>query len=102
MGTGVTLKAATASGYQQAKGSTGVSGSQLTSANYGTGWDYAASFGTGAFNYTSGTPLSVAGSHGTAPSTFFGGFVVYQVEVLSTASPGPTSPETLTWQYDET
>lgn len=102
MGTGVSLKAATASAYQQAKGTTGSSGSQLTSANYGTGWDFSGSAATNAFVYTSGAQLSVAGSTGTANSAFFGDFVLYQVEVVSSAAPGPTTAETLTWQYDET
>lgn len=100
--TGVALKVATASVYGPAKGSVGVNGSILNSANYGTGWDFASSVGVNAFTYTSANLLSITGSHGTAPNTFFGDFVVYQVEVISSASPGPTSSKTLTWQYDET
>lgn len=102
MGTGVALKAATASAYQRGIGTTGTSGSQLTSATYGTGWDFAGSAATSAFVYTSGAQLSVTGSTGTASSAFFGDFVLYQVEVISSAAPGPTTAETLTWQYDET
>lgn len=100
-GSGVALKVATASAYAQALGTTGTSGSQLTSAAYGNGWSFAQSVGTGAGQYTSAALATVTGSIGSTTGDF-GDFVVYQVEVTSAASPGPTSAEQLTWQYDET
>lgn len=101
LGTGVALKSATASAYAQGLGTTGTSGSQLTSAAYGGGWSFAQSVGTNAFQYTSAALMTVTGSIGSTTGDF-GDFVVYQVEVTSGASPGPTGTEQLTWQYDET
>lgn len=103
MGTGVSLNVATASVYRQATGTSGTSGNQLTSANYDTAgaWTYSVSAGDNAFAYTSTAALSVTGSVGAATGDF-GEFVVYQVQVSSTAGPGTTTAETLTWQFDET
>lgn len=101
MGTGVSLNVATTSAYVQATGTPGTTGNQLTSANVGSAWDYAASAADNAFARTSASPLSVSGSIGTAIGPV-GDFVVYQVAVVSTAGPGTTTAETLTLQYDET
>ena len=95
-GTGVTEKVGTASAYTQATGSA-TSGLQLTSGNY-TG----VSTPTNTFTYTSGSPLSVTGSI-TNPSTGkFTDFIVSQMELASTASPGVTSAETYTITFNET
>lgn len=101
LGTGVALNVGTASGYVQAIGSQGVSGSALTSANYGATWTYSNSAANDAFAYTSSNLLSVGGSIGSGTGEI-GHFVIYQVQVSSTAGPGTTASEQLTWQYDET
>lgn len=99
MGTGVSLNVATCSAYKQATGTQGTSGNQLTSANYTSALN--PSVAVNAFQYTSASPLSVNGSIG-ATTGDFGDFVIYQVAVVSSASPGTTTAETLTWQWDET
>lgn len=53
------------------------------------------------FTYTSGSPLSVAGSI-TNPSTgLFGDIVAMQMSVTTTATQGTTPSETITFQFDE-
>jgi hypothetical protein len=101
LGVGVSLNVATASAYVQAIGTTAVSGSALTSANYGSSWSYSNASANDAFAYTSSNLLSVGGSIGSTTGDI-GHFVVYQVAVASTAGPGTTGSEQLTWQYDET
>ena len=92
----------TATTYVQATGTPGDTGTELTTTSYSTisgggggGQPYA-----DAFAYTSGSPLSVTGS--TTTTEKFGSRVVYQIEVISTASAGTLTAETFTWQYDET
>jgi hypothetical protein len=102
-GTGVTCKVAKAStgansGYRQATGTPGQTGTQLTQVNH-TGLDAAP---VDAFGKTSGSPLALTGSTSVTTTGGFGDFVVYQIEVASTASPGATAQETFTFQYDET
>lgn len=95
-GTGVTCSVGTATGYTQATGTAGTTGTQLTVGNYPT-------FTLGnanAFTYTSGSPLSVAGT--TTATGQFGDRVVYQIEVGTTAASGATAQETFTWRYDDT
>jgi hypothetical protein len=99
MGTGVSLNVAMCSTYVQATGTVGTSGNQLTSANYTSALN--PSVAVNAFQYTSASPLSVNGSIGSTTGDF-GDFVIYQVAVVSTAGPGVTTAEQLTWQYDET
>lgn len=96
LGTGVTMKVNTASSYVQATGTPGETGTQLTTGNHAS----LAGAPSDAFGYTSGSPLSVTGS--TSTTGQFGDYVVYQIEVADTASPGATSQETVTWKYDET
>jgi hypothetical protein len=96
-GTGVTMKVNTATGYVQATGTQGTTGDQLTVGNYAT----LAGAPGDAFSYTSGSPLSVTGSISNPSTGQFGDRVVYQIEVASTASPGATPTETITWKYDE-
>lgn len=95
-GTGVTCKVNTATGYVQATGTPGTSGTQLTTGNYAT----LAGAPTDAFAYTTGSPLSVAGT--TTTTGQFGDRVVYQIEVGTTAASGATATETFTWRYDDT
>ncbi len=95
-GTGVTCKVNTATGYVQATGTAGTSGTQLTTGNYAT----LAGAPSDAFGYTSGSPLSVSGS--TTSTGQFGDRVVYQIEVGTTAASGATAQETFTWKYDDT
>lgn len=101
LGTGVTCKVAKAStgadaGYRQATGTLGQTGTLLNQTNH-TGLDAAPA---DCFGKTSGSPLALNGSQtGTGD---FGDFVVYQIEVASTASPGATPQETFTFKYDET
>ena len=97
-GTGVTCKMNTATTYVQATGTAGTTGDQLTTGAYST----LAGSPTDAFGFTSGSPKSVTGTM-TNPSTGdLGDFVVYQIEVGTTAGPGATPSETFTWKYDET
>jgi hypothetical protein len=56
---------------------------------------------TDAFTYTSGAPLSVAGTLSNPTTGAFGDYVVLQLGAASTASQGTTPSETLTFQYDE-
>ncbi len=96
-GTGVTCNGNTATSYIQATGTPGTTGDQLTTGNYST-----VTTPVDVFTFTSGSPKSVTGSI-TNPSTGqFGDRFVYQIAVGTTASPGATSSETFTWQYDET
>lgn len=95
-GTGVTCKVNTATGYVQATGTAGTSGTQLTTGNYAT----LAGAPVDAFTYTSGSPLSVTGT--TTTTGQFGDRVVYQIEVGTTAASGATAQETFTWRYDDT
>ena len=95
-GTGVTCRVGTATGYTQATGTAGTTGTELTVGNYAT-------FTLGdsnAFDYNSGAPLSVTGT--TTGTGAFGDRVVYQIEVGSTAASGATATETFTWRYDDT
>ena len=99
-GTGVSTIAAQAQSYVQATGTAGTSGTLLTTGSH-TG-----SLSTPAtpFTYTQTSPLSVTGSftYGQAVPNQFGNYVVYQLAVASTASPGATGQEIFTWLYDET
>lgn len=95
--TGVTYKAKDASSYVQATGTQGTTGTELTQANHAG--LVGAVEPVSAFTYTTGSPLSVAGS--TSSTGQFGDRVVYQVGVASTASPQTAPTETFTWRYDE-
>lgn len=97
LGTGVTMKANTASGYVQASGTLGTTGLQLTTGNYAT----LAGAPTDAFGFTSGAPLNVTATISNPSTGQFGDRVAYQIEVGSTALPGASGSETITWRYDE-
>ena len=92
--------AAAATGYTQATGSggAGTSGTVLNATNY-TALSGATVDVT---TKTSGSPFSVTGSLAAAGTGDFGDFVVFQLEVTSTASVGSTTARTFTWSYDET
>lgn len=98
LGTGVTLKVQTATGYVQATGTAGTTGIILNTTNYATLSGATAD----AFSKTSGSPLSVTGSVTNPNNSEISDFVVLQVEVASTATQGATPTETMTWQYDST
>ncbi len=95
-GTGVTCIGNTASAYVQATGTPGQTGTQLTQGTYpslsGTPVDV--------FSFTSSSPKSIPGSASTTGD--IGNFMVYQIEVGSSAQSGATAQETFTWKYDDT
>lgn len=98
-GTGLTVKGAKAStganaGYRQA-----TSAVLLNNTNH-TGLDVAS--GTDVTTYTSGSPISLTGTISNPTTGAFGDFWVYQLEATASASPGPMTARTYTWQYDET
>lgn len=99
-GTGVTCKGNTAAVYDQATGTLGETGTQLTVANYGNGTTDLDGAPVDVFGHTSGSPKSITGS--TSTTGAFGSRFVYQIEVGTTASSGATATETFTWQYDDT
>lgn len=96
LGTGVTMVVSTATTYVQASGTAAETGIVLNTTNYST----LAGAPSNSFAYTSAATLVVSGT--TSTTGQFGDRVVYQVVVASTASPGATAQETITWQYDET
>jgi hypothetical protein len=106
-GTGVTLKAGdetptknsgSDAGYEVATGTPGDTGDEMVANHAGlTG-------STDAFTYTSGSPLSVSISETSNIINAIGetsNYVILQMEVISSASPGTLSSETLTFRYDE-
>lgn len=97
-GTGVTMKVTTAASYTQATGSA-TTGTQLLIGNYA---GITPSPPNNAFGYTSGAPLTVAGSISNPSTGKITDFVVQQLEIASTASPGTLSAETFTITYNET
>jgi hypothetical protein len=97
-GTGVTCKAQNATTYVQATGTTGTTGNQLNTTNH-TGLSGAPA---DAFTFTVGSPKSLTGSISNPSTGDFGDFMVYQLEVTSSAGAGVTGTETFTWLYDET
>jgi len=86
-----------ATDYEQATGQVGISGDQLTQ-----GADsYLTAAPASLSTFTAGSPKSIPGSL-TASNGYVGNYMVYQITVGSTASPGASSSTTFTWQYDET
>lgn len=94
-GTGIGLNVAKATSYVVAGGTAGDTGTQLTTGNHAgiTGSP------VNAFTYDSNTMLTLTGS--TTTTGAFGDYVVMQLTVDSTASPGVTPTETMTFRYDE-
>lgn len=95
-GTGVTCVGNTATGYVQATGTPGTSGTVLSVANYAT----LTGEPVDVFGHTSGSPKTVSGSTSTVQQ--FGDRFVYQIVVGTTAASGATGQETFTWKYDDT
>ena len=96
-GTGVACIGNSATTYTQATGTTGDTGTALTTGNY-------ASLTTdpvSVFGFTSGSPKVITGSIGATTGEFANSFI-YQTTVTSDASPGVTPSETWTWRFDET
>lgn len=104
-GTGIGLVVAQAAlaSYTQAVGTPGVTGTQLNDTNY-TGGTLTPATPDDAFTKVTGAALAVTGSIANPSTGAFGNIVVYQLTVLSTATPGtkPATPETISWRYDET
>lgn len=102
-GTGITCVGQTANagadaGYRQATGTPGTTGTQLTTGNH-TGLTGAP---VNVFTFTSGSPKTLVGSISNPTTGVFGDFFIYQLEIISTASPGSSAQETFTFRYDET
>lgn len=95
-GTGVTCVGNTAGTYNQATGTPGQTGTQLTTGNY-VGL---AGEPTDVFAFTSSSPKTIAGSASSVGD--LGDFFVYQMVVGSSAQSGATAQETFTWKYDDT
>lgn len=100
LATGLKLKGEVATSYIQAvtSGLTFGGAGELKVANYSTITTPVDVIAT----YTSGAMKTVAGSIGNATGQIGTAFMVYQLQVASTASPGTTAGTTFTWQYDET
>lgn len=96
LGTGVTAKGNTATGYVQATGTVGTTGNVLNTTNYST----LAAATSDIFTFTSAAPKSVTGTISNPTTGDFGDFMVYQIEVGTTAGAGTTPAETFTWQTD--
>jgi len=107
-GTGITLNVgdefptknnASDAGYEVATGTSGTTGDEVTANHAGvTGV-------TDAFTFTSGSPLSgpTISEDGSIINAIgeTTNYLVFQLAVTSTATPGNKSNETLTFQYDE-
>lgn len=102
-GTGITCKGSEAAtgaddGYREGAGTPGDTGTQLTTGNH-TGIE-GAPFDV--FGKTSASPLALVGSISNPDTGDFGEHMVWQIEVVSTASPGVIPTETFSFRYDET
>jgi hypothetical protein len=103
----VTYIAALGSAYTQATGTAGTTGNVLNSTNYGSGKLGTDSAGTNNStdtdpftNHPVGTPFSLDGSQ--ASTGQFGVRAIFQSAIGTTANPGPTTAQTLTFLFDET
>ena len=103
-GTGVTGIVCTASGYNQASGAAGSSGSLLNTTNHAglSGCPASATVASNMFLYTSSCLLTVTGSRGATAGSIGDKFVIFQLSVISTAGAGNSVEEVLTFQFDET
>lgn len=98
LGTGITCVGQDADSYVQATGTEGETGDELTTGNH-SGLSGAPE---DVFNFTSGSPKSIAGSVTDPANEEISDFFVYQFAVADDASAGASSSETFTWQYDTT
>lgn len=106
-GTGITVKVgdempvktnASSAGYKVATGTPGDTGDEMVAAH----GDLSGS--TDLFTYNSGSPKSITIGEDGGIINSIGEtthYVVLQMEVDNTASPGTLSNETITWRYDE-
>lgn len=90
-----------ASGYVQATGTPATSGNELTDASYATSLVKAPHEPASVADYTSGSTLAVSGIINSGTAHPYSYNVIHQVVVAPDATAGPTSPITITWQYDE-
>lgn len=97
-GTGITTYVGdqTTSTYDQATGTPGDTGDEMVA-----GHDQITSK-TNVFTYTSGSPKDVSGSITNPNTGRISDYVVLQMDVGTTASPGDLANETFTFRYDET
>jgi len=94
-GTDITAKVSAGNTYDQAVGTEGTSGTELTTGN-NTGL---AASPSDAFAYTSGATLSLTGS--TTGTGGIGQLAVWQLGIGTGASIGATSSESFSFIYDE-
>lgn len=102
-GTGIALKIADANPVKNSGASTGYDVADVNTTMASGGHTDVTTI-TDAFTYTSGSPrtctISESGSIINAINETTN-YIVLQMEVGTTASPGDLANETLTWQYDE-
>ncbi len=96
-GTGITCKGESATSYKQATGTPGDTGNKLTTTNVPL-----SASPTDVFAFNSGSPNAITGSISNPSTGDFGDFMVYQLEVSTSAGPGASTQETFTWRFDET
>jgi len=96
-GTGVSAFVTTASEYEVATGTSGSSGIILAAACH-AGMNTAPS---PMFDFSSGCKMPVVGTLGAVTGSF-ADHVVSQISLDTTASPGNSGEETMTWEFDET
>jgi len=92
-----TKNSGSTAGYDQATGTVGTTGNELTTHANVSGK-------VSAFGFTSGSPKAVSISEAGAIIDAIGettNYIVCQMDVANTASPGDLADETWTFQYDE-
>jgi hypothetical protein len=97
-GTGVTCVGNTATAYEQAVGTPGVTGTVLNTTNY----EDLTGAPVDVFGHVTADAKSVTGSVTDPDDEYFANLFVYQMVIASNASAGPTNQETFTWRYDTT
>jgi hypothetical protein len=97
-GTGITTYVGdeTSTTYDQATGTVGTTGDEMVASHS----EITAK--TDAFSYTSTVPKDVSGSITTPSTGRISDYIVLQLDVASSSSPGNLSNETLVLRYDET
>jgi len=97
-GTGITTYVGdeTSSTYDQATGTPGDTGDEMV-ANHAQ-----INSKTDVFTYVTGSPKDVSGSINNPSTGRISDYVVLQMDVISTASPGDLTDEDFTFRYDET
>ena len=97
LGTGIDCYGNQATAYTQAVGTLGQTGTLLNTTNYPS-----VTTPVQVWTLTAAAPLSLAGSISNPTTGDFGSWMVYQINVSTTALPGATGQATFTWKYDET